>query len=407
MTKAAFEKIAEGVTGAVEIARGNEVTVLPKAITPAVVYQTKGGIDDVIAKIKAEVSTLDPDVSTEAGRSEIRSMSYKVTRSKTLLDDMGKKLGEEWRQSIDKVNADRRRLRDELDRLAAAVRKPLTEYEQTEQRRIDDHENAIYHIIQFGVKASPSLSSAELEKRNQALQDLYPDRNWQEFAKRAEDARTQATSRLLDAYRVAVAREEAEAKTQLDQKEAEEKARLCREQAQREREERLRAEAAEAARRKAEAEALAREQAARRAWQEQEARIRAEAARAEQAKRDAEAARLKAEQDKREAEARARAAEEKRAEAHRLAIEAQQRAAEEKRRHEEQERRDAAAEHVSEEAAKRAQTVANKQRVQQAAITVLVENGLSRSAAALAISLIAKGEIPGVSIHYEIRDLAK
>jgi colicin import membrane protein len=405
----------------------NEVTVLPKAITPAVVYQTKGGVDDVIAKIKAEVSTFDPDVSTEAGRAEIRSMAYKVTRSKTLLDDMGKKLGEEWRLSIEKVNADRRRLREELEALAAAVRGPLTEYEEAEQRRRDAHEQAINQIQLLGEVAllrspvTPDKSSDELEGLYLNLQKLYADRDWQEFAKRATDARMLAASRLLDAYKGAVDRENAQAEAERQRQQADEEARVAREKARQEREERLRAEAAAAAREKAEAEALARERAAKRAWEEREARIRAEAAKAEQAKKDAEAARAKAEHERQQAQARAeREAEERRiaeearqkseaqwAEADRRAKEAQQKAAEERQRGEDREHQEAESRRVADEANKRAQTAANKLRVQQAAISVLVENGLSRSAATLAVDLIAKGEIPGVSIRYEIRELAR
>jgi colicin import membrane protein len=387
----------------------NEITALPKAITPAVVYQTKGGVDDVIAKIKAEVSTLDPDVSTEAGRQLIRSTAYKVARSKTLLDDMGKRLIEDARKTVDSVNADRRRLRDELDKLGAEVRRPLTEFEYAEQRRIEEHENALRHIIILSEDLLPS-TSLELEGRYQQLQAFCPDRDWQEFAKRAADARELATSRLLTLYKAALAREEAEAEAEQQREEAEEQARIAREHAAREREERLKAEAASAARQKAEAEALARERAAKRAWEEREARIRAAAAKAEQDKRAAEEARAKAEQDaiakaealeeaKKTAEEWRRKSEAQWAEAERRSAEAEQKA--------DQERRDAAARHVEEGTSKQAQTAANKLRVQEAAIVALTENGLSRSAAAHAIGLIAMGRIQGVAMQYEIRELAR
>ena len=51
-----------------------------------------GGVDSILERIFAEARSTPRDISTPAGRDAIKSLAYKVARSKTALDDMGKKL---------------------------------------------------------------------------------------------------------------------------------------------------------------------------------------------------------------------------------------------------------------------------------------------------------------------------
>ena len=52
----------------------------------------------------------EADVSTPGGRQVIRSTAYKIARSKTALDEMGKGLGEDMRAKVNAINADRKRI---------------------------------------------------------------------------------------------------------------------------------------------------------------------------------------------------------------------------------------------------------------------------------------------------------
>jgi colicin import membrane protein len=88
-----------------------------------------------IAKIKGEIAAFVPDTSTKKGRDAIASLAYKVARTKTFLDDAGKKLTEEKRAEIAKVDEARRKARDRLDAIKDEVRKPLTDWEVAEDRR--------------------------------------------------------------------------------------------------------------------------------------------------------------------------------------------------------------------------------------------------------------------------------
>jgi len=70
----------------------NEVTII-EASNAVAIYS--GGLDAVLNDLAKEAKSIVADISTDRGRKEIASVAYKVARSKTLLDDMGKKLGEE------------------------------------------------------------------------------------------------------------------------------------------------------------------------------------------------------------------------------------------------------------------------------------------------------------------------
>lgn len=85
--------------------------------------------------IDAETSVFVPDLSTDEGRKAIASLAYKVTRTKTAIDAARKELTEEWRAQVTKTNGLSKVIIDELDAIAKAVRKPLTEWEEAEEAR--------------------------------------------------------------------------------------------------------------------------------------------------------------------------------------------------------------------------------------------------------------------------------
>jgi colicin import membrane protein len=112
----------------------NEIAAFITANPVAVLTDAKT-YSDFYKSVKAQIASFVPDVSTERGRKEIASMAYKVTRSKTAIDDAGKKLNEEARSKINAVDAQHRKIREELESLAEEVRKPLTDWEAAEDGR--------------------------------------------------------------------------------------------------------------------------------------------------------------------------------------------------------------------------------------------------------------------------------
>jgi hypothetical protein len=110
---------------------------LPAQTDLAVMFRKENGLDPIVARIAEEVRSHVPDLTTAKGRDAIKSLAFKVARSKTALDDAGKKLNEDARAQINIVDAARRKIRDQLDALRDEARKPLDDWEAAEKERVD------------------------------------------------------------------------------------------------------------------------------------------------------------------------------------------------------------------------------------------------------------------------------
>lgn len=213
----------------------------------AVQVFTGGGMNAILDSIEAKVRAIQLDASTVEGRDQIRSVAYRVVRTKTALDAEGKKLTEEWRKNTAKVNEERKKSFERLDALAEEVRKPLTDFENKDKIRVAAHEAALAEMagLLTMLQKYPDMAVKLLEEHLVDFSGLHAGRDWEEFADRAKKLRHEVSSTLIG-------RIEARKKYDVEQAEltrlrAEEAARL-----QRERDERLQAEAAEKARLEAE-----------------------------------------------------------------------------------------------------------------------------------------------------------
>jgi hypothetical protein len=350
-----------------------ELDLLPPAETALQVYQQPQGLDPYIERIRAEVTGHVPDLTTKKGRDAIASLAFKVRRAKTALDTLGKQLVDDLKEIPKKIDVERKRMRETLDALADEVRRPLDEWEQAEEARVQTHKAGIAWFVGrqenlHGVD-SATLKSLWLEVDAKAV-----DESWEEFEAEAHRMKAKALTALTEALdarekyeaeqaELARLREEAEARRIQDEKD------------------RIAREAAERATREAEA----------KAWAEREAALIREAA--------IEAAAEKAERDRLEAIERQKQAE-ARAEAERLAAEQRAKdAAEAARRAEIQRQADEAARIEAEQKAREADR-AHKAKTNNAAVAALVAGGLTAEAAKLAITLIAQGKVPAVRVNY-------
>lgn len=260
-------------------------------LTPALVF-APGGVESLVSKLEAEVRATPRDMSTDKGRDAIKALAYKVARSKTALDDMGKELVADIKKKSGAIDAERRVIRERLDALRDEVRAPLTAWEDAETARVDGHEHTLVAIIESPRFAATVPSANVIAQRLAEVREMFA-REWQEFGERAEAA---ATDALMTLETMLATAKQAEA-------DAAELAELRRLKAERDAADQAAAEAkAEADRKAQEAEAQAErdrlraEQAKRdqevavsRAIEEANAAAAAEIAKAEQARRGAEA----------------------------------------------------------------------------------------------------------------------
>lgn len=327
---------------------------------PAAVLIDPKTYSEFFKHIKAETDAFVPDLSTASSRKEIASLAYKVTRTKTAIDAAGKKLNEEARAKINAVDAQRRKIRDELDELAETVRRPLTQWEQAEEGRVNHIKALLQHIEDCGdgmIGGEPQAFGVLFRELEEKI--TLDASTFGEFLDQATTAKRFALEKLNAAF-------EAHKKAEADREELE---RLRAAEAERQKIEAERAAAEEAEKRKVEQERLEAERAAR---AEEEKRLAAE-----QARKDAEA----------EAARKLEAAEaEKRA-----VIEAHERA--ERERLAEEQR-------IADEQAAREANKAHRGRVMKSAKEAIMAQGPDEDAAKKIVLAIIAGEIPNVTLRF-------
>ena len=243
-------------------------------------------MESVLKRIETDALSIAPDLSTATSRKAIASLAYKVARSKTALDDVGKAITEEARKTVDAVNAKRRDVRERLEGVQKQVRAPLDEWEAAEAARIADLEDRLKDFSED----LPGLDAGrdEIVQTIKEIEGLTIDDSWDEFKGRAAAAKDGTLTVLFDMLEKAIDREaeraelerlraEAAARDEADrQRQAEE-----RRKAEADRIEREKAEAVERAARAAEERAKAAEERAAREKAETEERHKRELAEAE------------------------------------------------------------------------------------------------------------------------------
>lgn len=267
----------------------NTLLALPDEATVANAFasaETLTALLDVIAKeCRAEVLTAE----TVDGRDRIKSLAYKIARSKTTIDNIGKGLTEEARKLQTEINARRGIAEKFLTSLKDEMRMPLTKWEEAEDARKQAHKD---RMGVFSPTALP-VSSAALSALAMQIEAIAIDDSWEEFTTDAATAKANCLRHLGMKIADAVLEEEREAELQrLRAAEAERKA-----QAE---QELIEAAQREAGLRQEREEAEATALAAKRASDAQIAALKAEQEEIEQRARDA-----KAEADAKEAAAAA------------------------------------------------------------------------------------------------------
>ena len=360
--------------------------------TPVVVLTDSKQREAFYAHIEREVEAFEADTSTEKGRKAIKSMAYKITRTKTAIDDAGKQLNEEARARINAVDAERRAARERLSSLAEQVRKPLTDWETAEDARVDACREVIASLKASAVVTMDDTAETLRARGTAAWRTEIDPGVFLEMTDEALAAKNGA----IDVLKAALARL---TKEEADRAELE---RLRAEAAAREERDRQEREAREAAERDAAEAKQAEERRAAQAKAEEERRIaaeKAEAARIEQARKDAEAA----------AERKAQEEQAKRDREHAEQLAAERRRAEEAERAAQAERdriaaaeaeRQAEADRLAAEQAQRDADTKHRTKIKTAAKQAMMSCGADEETAKKIVVAILAGEIPHVSLRF-------
>ncbi len=350
-----------------------ELIELPSAEAAVDVFTATDKLDAILDQVRQKVSGIVYDMGKRTDRELCRSDAFKVARCKSAAKDLGATTAKRLKELPKLVDAGRRYLEDGLEEIQKQVRQPLTEWEEAEDARVQTHKDAVAGILRMAEELG-GATAADIRARLEMTEGIGIGTYWEEFEAEAHRAK----AKTLEVLRAALAARE---KYEAEQAELAELRRKQAEQERKDREAEIARQAAEKARADAEAAAQA----------EREAAAKREA--------DAKAAAEQAERDKQEAIERQKQAE-ARAEAEKLAAEQRAKDAAEAARQAEIDR--VAREKAAAEAEQRRREADREHRakVNRTALQAFIGGGMPEECAKQAVTLIAKGEIPAVTINY-------
>ncbi len=134
------------------------------------------------------------DASTSEGRDRLKSVAYKVARTKTALDDHGKELVADLKDKAGRIDRLRKVARDFLDDLKERVRKPLTDYENREKERVAALERRLTELHLFA-EIPVGAEIPDLEKQLESIREIDPT-SFEEFAGRAREIQAMAWQKV-------------------------------------------------------------------------------------------------------------------------------------------------------------------------------------------------------------------
>lgn len=347
-----------------------EVTALPSL--PAA--YTAESLEDLFAKVKAEVEAHVPDIETVEGRKHIKSLAAKISSSKTAIDKPLRDYLREIKALPKVVEKNARESVERFDALRDATLKPLSDAQAAQDAIIERMDEIVRLCSQDGLQ-SDTLALWQAEACTIEVETTF----WPELVKKAK-ASVDGAIAVVESTLARILKEEAQA------------AEL----------ERLRKESEENTRR--ERDRLIAEEAARKAQEEErqraEQRILDERNKAEQDR----LAKLKAEQDKAEAEQRLAAQQEQAKRDAELAEQQgkeRERIAAENAKKQAEEQQALALQRQKEDEEKRAADKSHRVAINRAALADLIaQASLTEEQAKAVITAVAKGLVANMKVIY-------
>lgn len=403
--------ITESVIEA-ELVGGTELAVSPENAL-MMIFTDRAKMDDKFADLRAKVESFVGDVSTKAGRAEMRSFAANISKERAQMDRDKKALTKDVRDKLTKINHEGHYIDDLLKGFRETVRKKLTDFENAKKEREDSYERTLVLMQEYKFE-HVIMTSTDAERFIIDLKALYASHDWQEFKDRADHIFNMSHTFLVTKSADLLKAEKQAIELETLRKEKAERD-------QKEREDRIAKEAAEAA--TAEAERIAEEKKAKVERQAEEKRQADEKTRVA-AEKKAEDARLETERKakkekddlaKQLADAEQKIADEKqeakekeqRAELARIADKVDKQDALDKAEKDKQDaiqaERDRAEKQKADEekAAKlREEDESHKRSINKGMLKALMDCRIDEQTAMQVITVIAQGKIPNITISY-------
>ncbi|WP_227136693.1 hypothetical protein [Kosakonia radicincitans] len=180
-------------------------------------------IEEILDGVRKSAGSVVGDLKTAKGRGVYITMADKVRKSKAAFEVRAKDLVAELKARPALIDANRKRFRDEMDKIAVAIRKPVTDWEAEQERlKAEEAMNAMHADALVMNEEFDRHRAAQIEADHEMallMNDKF-DRDREEQRHQAEQAQRERDERLQ--------REAAERAT----REAEEKANRERQQHQ-------------------------------------------------------------------------------------------------------------------------------------------------------------------------------
>ena len=279
-----------------------DLTVIEIKPEQAPALYRAGGLDAYLEQIRQAVNEV-PDLTTKKGRDRVASLAAQVSRSKTAIEKPGREYLKRLKEAVRPAEAEIKRFVDACDELRDATRRPLTEWEEEQERiKAEEAMNAL-HAEALAMNEEFDRQLAARIESDHEIALLMNDAFDREQADKAAEAERQRIAHEEEIKRMAAAAaaREVEQRAQREREEAAHREAVLKAQAEQAERDRI------AAEKKAEADKQAAIEAERRKAQEEADRIRRETEQREQA-RLAEEKRKADEQARREADVKHRKA---------------------------------------------------------------------------------------------------
>ena len=173
--------------------------VVATEIQPAILFGDEHEtLDGLLEKIKKEVSTIVPDITTAKGRKAITANVSRITKSKTLLDKVGKEYNAAQKELLKKFDTRRKHAFTFLENLQKEVREPLTEWEDKEKARIAKCEGVVDTLIKAGQDSENwmNLTIEELSDLLISVEEVTITKRLAEFEEEAEIAKKESIRKI-------------------------------------------------------------------------------------------------------------------------------------------------------------------------------------------------------------------